>query len=73
MKALAHAADPDPDGNVVIAKCGAVGYIMPDASLSPIDFDWAFPDSPCINCLACLRALESGASIPSKVSCGEEN
>lgn len=48
----------DPEGDVVVAECGATGFILPDASLTPEDFDFAFPNSPCVNCLPCLKKFQ---------------
>ncbi len=55
MIRIVHAAAPVEGQDVVIAFCGAVGYILEDASLTPADFDFAAPDSKYVDCVACIE------------------
>lgn len=54
-----HAADPPEEAGLVIAACGAVGYILPDATLTPDTFNFAAPWSPVVDCLDCLGKLQT--------------
>ncbi len=55
-----HDYDTDQLVNVVVAECGATALILPDATLSPGDFDFVGPDDPrgICDCAPCkLTAL----------------
>lgn len=54
--AVVHEADPPEEANVVVALCGESGFILEDGSLTPKNFDYAFPGSPYIDCAGCLAA-----------------